>query len=441
MVSDYNILKGKQMMEKQNLKVNKINYLAAVLFFLMFTVPVNFQVIKLSIMVVVGGWNIYLVIKTGYLYAHKKINTFTLLFLCYALIAACIGFSLGNPGAGGFFRVNIIYYIALYFVIIGFREKGDFVVAVKTVLAASNFIGLYTLSLLAYKTGNWPFPMFAVLDDTSNVGLHTGYIHITNTNLSMLIFIFPFLVLILYDKFITSVISRKYIIFTSVFAGIILIISGRRIMWIILIIGLVSVFLRGGMSLQKKINFIIAAGIFGVITLIVINELYAFSIAGVVERFKFAFSKIDEYGNTNVRMVQMSALFRGFLEYPLFGSGAGIGVKDCIRSLTSPWVYEQSYNLILYNSGLIGSTIYAVSLAVILFELYMHYRRGSSIAFAVFVGYAMAVFANGTNPYFSASFDFLLFIFLPLLYINCSDSLNKIDTDNGIQEESKIHGI
>jgi len=159
----------------------------------------------------------------------------------------------------------------------------------------------------------------------------------------------------------------------------------------------------------------------------VLNYLSLVSLNGIVDRFISAFQGVEG----NIRISQGLALWKGFTEYPLFGSGAGIGVIGSIRNVDS-WMYELSYNLILYNSGIVGSILYFTSLILLLYCLWKRSKRGKykQISTALTIAYISALISNATNPYFTSSFDFLWFIFIPLMYINIKekDDSNKPET-------------
>lgn len=139
------------------------------------------------------------------------------------------------------------------------------------------------------------------------------------------------------------------------------------------------------------------------------------------DRFIGAFENNDN----NIRYTQAKALWEGFEEYPLFGSGAGIGVDNFVRDTEYPWRYELSYNLILYNSGIVGFCIYGVAHIFLIALLYKKAKRKDPIASALLLSYSVVLVANATNPYFSSSFDFLWFIFIPLMYLNINTKVIK----------------
>ena len=106
------------------------------------------------------------------------------------------------------------------------------------------------------------------------------------------------------------------------------------------------------------------------------------------------------------------------MRIPVFGSGAGIGVSDCVRS-ASGCSYELSYNFILYNSGISGFIIYFAALSQIVWGLLTQKTQlGNSLALAFICG----LIANATNPYFSSSFDFLWWAFIPLFYLKACEN-------------------
>jgi len=397
--------------------------LVAILIFLMFAIPQNLQWFKIVVILIIYFLYIGYALKET-IKVDKAIINFMVCYLTYAILAFVIGAFRGNPGVYDFLRVNITYYVMLFIMILCINQLKDFIIIIKAVILASNFISIYTLLLLFVNLGIWPKKYFYMLDNVSAVGIHEGYSHITNTNLSMLIFIFPLLLLLINNSYVKQFISQKYLIISCIAASVVIILSGRRVLWIVIFFSffVFIMFINStNNSILKKILTIAAISLSLGVVYYVTTNIYIFSLDAVIKRLFNVFQKTDEYNNSNVRLDQIAALFKGFLNYPIFGSGAGIGVEDSIRSYSRPWTYEMSYNLILYNSGIFGSIIYVMSMLIITLKLWKEAIKKNKIALAILVAFLSGLFASGTNPYITSSFDFLIFIFLPLMYINVKD--------------------
>lgn len=347
----------------------------------------------------------------------KKLKLIGFLWCLFVVPVTLIGYFNDNLGAYSFFKVELFYPLLLFFCIVTIKNKKIMPYTSKAIVASSIFISFYTLSLLLYNLGKWPFDFFWIIDDTSAVGMHVGYTHITNTNLSMMIFIFPFLTLLSKQERKMSNLGFKLYFFTLLFAAIAMFLSGRRILWIIAFLSFVFAFFKSELKMSSKIKIFVIVIVFIIFFLTIFGEKLDINLNGLWERFINVFSKKDEYGDDNVRFIQMHKLIDGFIESPFIGKGAGATIEGYYRSKESPWIFEASYHMILFNSGIIFMTFYVLVLIEILYFVYKKHKN-YYYSFPIFVSLFMAIFANATNPYFSASFDFLFFIFIPVLYIN-----------------------
>ena len=337
----------------------------------------------------------------------------------YSLWSTIHGFLRGNPEVYQLFRLNVIYFLMLFVWIQIVENRNEFVAVLKACCVASIGISAYTLLFFAQTVHIINLPFFLYLDHSSGAMIHSGYVHITNMNMSMMLFLFP-VILFIYgtnETKMDALLARldKFAIAISVVA---MLLSGRRIVWIVLFGSLVCYLLfKAEKTTSKKIwKFLIAFAGTGFV-FFVLSKIVGINIDGFVDRFKEAFRERDNYGRVNVRWTQLEALWKGFLRNPVLGSGAGIGVQEVVRSTENSASYELSYVLILYNAGIIGFIPYVLSLFVVLRALWRN-GRTDGVSKALFWGLAFGLLANATNPYFSSSFDFLLWMFIPLMYLN-----------------------
>lgn len=416
------MLKTANTEELKNKCLNKVIYfLWGSLVFLMFALPVNVQIIKALLL----GLIIVLSFVSNGLKAHfnKKLAWFFLFWMCFSTLASVLGFLKNNSGAFSFFKVNFIYFLLLFFAIINLKTEKAYLATVKAIYFANIFISIYTFYLLLYQFGFSFGGSLIVLDDTSGVGLHDGYTHITNTNLSMTIFTFPFLIMLYKPLTKSGVFKKSFLLLNITLTAFAMFLSGRRILWLVLAVSLPFFFFKSDLKLSKKVS-IMCFGLVATITFIVLFGNYlSISISGLSARFLEAFSKTDEYGNNNVRLEQMEKLFQSFLQNPLLGSGGGATINGYSRNAKLPWAFEATYHVILFNSGIIGSLFFFLAIVTIfsaIFKIHHPFKHSAFLSFAV------ALAASATNPYISASFDFWLFLFIPVLFVNCYGSNKKI---------------
>ena len=396
--------------------------LMQLLLFLMIFVPRTAQSIKLRLLMLLFAVVIVGVLVTGKIRINQVTRIFMSLFLIYACMSGAIGLMRSNPGASDFIRVNIIYYILFTFIISIISTSTEFERINKIIIFSANAVSIYSILLLLVSLGVWPPQYFYYFDVTSNVGIHSGYIHLTNTNLSMMIFILPYIMTLRLNNYNFKTIKKRQLTFAFILGTIAVLISGRRILWLSFMIPLFFYLIKIDKSkilkfFKKNFIFLIVVSLF----LVALSFSSYLSFDDMIVRFKDVFTG-DE---GNIRISQIEALWRGFLENPILGSGAGVGVPEVIRSHTSPWIYEVSYNLVLYNSGILGSLFFFSSLLYLFGKLYSEKLKGDILAEAILVAYITVLISNATNPFFSSSFDFLWFIFFPLMYFNIKSTQSQ----------------
>ena len=349
---------------------------------------------------------------------------FIIIYSIYSIGNGLFGYFNRNPGSIEFFRVNVLYYIVLWSFCTIVDSKEKIFMILKICILSAFGVAFYSLALLAQNKGFIHISDVLFFDKTSMVADHEGYLHTTNTNLSMLIFLYPLILFLSKTNFISSNKNWRFLCIASVvLSALAIMISGRRAIFIVaLASSFFYLFFRTKDSTRNKIRGIVKTILLlGTVFLILyyVGKELGINSKALGNRIESAFADEDEYGRSNARLLQMQSLFDGFLKNPIFGSGVGIGV-DYIRSEERPWRYELSYNLLLYNAGIVGTILYFWSFFTIAKGLAKS-AKSDAIGTALFVAYLCAIFANATNPYISSSFDFLWWVFIPLYYINFTE--------------------
>ena len=108
-------------------------------------------------------------------------------------------------------------------------------------------------------------------------------------------------------------------------------------------------------------------------------------------------------------------------EHPLFGVGFGADLPGLILNSGA---YEMEYVVRLYTTGLVGIVIL---LGLMLYVGIMPLRcikkmQGELYLAPITLAYLGAALATISNPYIFAGFDYLFMIFLPIAYLNCSET-------------------
>jgi len=293
----------------------------------------------------------------------------------------------------------------------------------RYLLAAMVAIALFNIAVFLNAIDWIPSNPLLELEMGARVGVHEGYAQITSHNIGSLIFLVPLfmMVYLLADE---STGQNRLIAFALLLGLVAVLLSGRRALWLLVAVTpLVGVALSAALPrsdarrLRRKVAVVLALGavtLFGVA--LFLAKTTDWEPAGFAERLTGVIS--DDEG---VRADQARALLRHWVEVPLLGSGFGAGVPEVVRDDERPWIYELYYHLILFNTGLVGFTVYATLLAAVSIQLWRavstRSRRGSG-CFAILVAYIIFLMAAATNPYLG-SFDFMFVIFFGLAVANC----------------------
>ena len=384
-------------------------YILGTLIYLSFTMPRIMQEIKaLLIFLLLTLLYTVNINSVKLMFCRSKFMCTVIVYIIYAFLSAYIGVIHDNPGVIDFIRVKICYFIIFLLLLPCIHIKKIEQILLFVMFLSMLHIVVYNIILLL--TPALPFLNFIkIFDATPIFQYHSGYLHLITTNCSMLIFLIPLFLSLFCNGYKIVHVNKAFFALTLVAAIMIGILTGRRIIWLIIILSIILQLSK--ISYKSLIIFII-------LIIIPLSMSGIFTYEGISSRMANAFLKTD------VKYQQMVALWKGFLDFPLFGSGAGIGVENVIRNELRPWTYELSYNLILYNSGIIGTFAFIMYLFLLLYYL-RYFIKQNAINKKVYLGMhnalLMSIIANATNPYFSSSFDFLWMLYIPMIYIYIGD--------------------
>lgn len=353
----------------------------------------------------------------------KTQKRFVLCYLCYGLGTCAVGIMYGNNinYLTDNFRIELVY-TALFAVLSAYSfSKSEMSGFIQTVIAATIIISVYSILALLVSIGKWPSSFFIPIDGA--VGIHEGYTHLTNTNLSSLIFSMPFLTYLVLSGFDNN--GRKVLLYGAFVLGLTAsLLSGRRIIWISMAIPFVTYpFMRDrkASGMPKKRNWPLFLLGCALVVIVAVGVLRSglFKWEGIEERFLDAFSGKSD---GNVRREQIYQLFQGFLEHPVFGSGAGAVLSNgYTRAADNASIFEATYSAILFRGGVIFSLLYFASFASIALALAHGRRQGAgfneTLRKSLLIAFIACFIANATNPYFGSSFDFSWMVYLPYICV------------------------
>jgi len=387
--------------------------------------PAAWQFIKIPIVIV----SVALLILYYLREIRKELNILLIIWfavlLSYGIIWSFIGELNSNPGVSDLFRLNVIWVVlyALYVFYIDTTDK--FKSLVKTMVWATIAISLYNIAIALSAIDIIPnVNSFLAVDDelTNTIGFYQNFITLQSNNIGSLVFLAPF-VLALYvtNSSYFFGLSKRILAVSVLLAIITVLISGRRALWLEMIVTPFLLFLFNLHNVDKSsikptrsiIKFYLVTFLLLIATGLLLTNYFGWDVNLFKDRFTNAFE-------SGVRQEQAAALFKGFIESPLIGSGFGIGVEDVVRSYERPWTYELTYMLMLYNTGILGSTLYIICCGIIYLCLIRFIKNGlhdNAITSSLLNAFTCFIIANSTNPYFG-TYDYMWMLYFPMAYIN-----------------------
>ena len=319
----------------------------------------------------------------------------------------------GNPvGISDAFRLRVIWSGLFFLIFCSFhatlrdRDLHRAICLAVLLVAAVNLVGVidgnYSLGLLSEDFKDGMFLKF---------GFKAGFFRLNSINIATMLFAVPYL--------LSHTFFSKRLSWSTGFclaAGMALsVFSGRRALWLCIalspfVITVVALLLAHWRTARRSILLQAVVGAMGLGAFLLVANT-AETVAPAREFVLQAFSEEDE------RSIQFGYLMTGHSQYPLMGSGFGVGA-GYLRSETAPWTYELTYVQMLFNLGWVG-TVYVVSIFAGFTIWAIRTLRALPAAAAVepslLVGLLTIILAANSNPYMG-SFDFLFYLgFLPFL--------------------------
>ena len=231
-----------------------------------------------------------------------------------------------------------------------------------------------------------------------NVGIHDVYIQITSHNIGSLFFLCGFYLVLFSLKHPKRCYINIVLISAILGAGL----SGRRALWLLIVFLMPILILHYNKINKKLFSYLLLMSIL----IVCFTFFYESDSNLLLAHVSNAFGEEDE------RYIQSLHLIKGYLDFPLLGSGFG-GTVDYIRSIESPWVYENSFLENLFHFGTFFTLYYY---ATIFYFIYQSTKANKPILQAVGYGAFLLVVSTWSNPYLG-SFDFLFQLnLLPLCF-------------------------
>ncbi|WP_312135021.1 O-antigen ligase family protein [Sphingobacterium sp.] len=406
--------------------------------FLINAFPFKFSLAKISVMAFLLIASLEL-ITTKKAVFHQIPKRWFFIYILFGIFFSYVGFLATPEQYGNVLQtlpIRVVWPI-LYMMMIPLFSLGYYVVRYinLTLVIATGFIGLYILLGGLSYIGLLPIPQSFFVNTVQIEGKYDAVIQLADPSITSLMYLIPF-VLTYYLLKIDELdrIRRSYIVVALFFSIMGMMISGRRALILNALIApflfyLVVRFskLASDWRLQKKIiiQMLFMASILVITTIGAIYfDLLNFDALqdSFVQSFDLSANSKDQA--SEIRGSQASGLLRSFAENPIIGTGLGTGSKYVVRSHEVAGSYELSYLAILFQTGIVGSSIYFGLLIYLVWKLFKLIGPETKFIIPHLVGVICFLIANASNPYLAA-FDHLWTIFLPMGIVNYCLTQNK----------------
>lgn len=347
------------------------------------------------------------------------------------------GMLAGNPGASALLSVYVLWPLVFTLWIAGLARIPILVWVHRTVVASTLFIGLYGILYCLTQLGIVPdIGVASALSlgwETQAFGAHEGYTQMALAGMNSLPFLLPYVMASLAIPYAREDAHRFWRIVPWAACGsawFTVLAGGRRALFLVTFLApvLIMIVRRFQPAAERVSNrrslttFCLVFAVALVILFAGLSSIYDFDLPGVWDHFvasvDLSAQTADEHATE--RRQQAIALSRGWLEKPLLGAGLGASALGSIRSETTPWAYELSYLMLLYQTGLAGFAAYTAGVLWIFVSGLRIVREGGPLGrmmIPMLVGCSGLLIANATNPYLG-KFDGMWMLFLPLAVVN-----------------------
>ena len=233
-----------------------VNVIWGILLFSILAFPRIFQFVKIFLCLLLIAAN--LVTRRG-ITLWKPVVCFTVLWMVYSALAIAFGILYGNPAAGiyAFFRVNVVNVLLFFALMVSICREEAYEATFKAILCATLFIAVYNLTFIACGFLGTSIPFLEKLDATARLQFHEGYSHVVTTNLSMTILLFPLLVMLINESGTHAIVGKRALIGTTVLCAAAMVLSGRRILWLCLVLGVFALFFINTRRIEDQMKLLV----------------------------------------------------------------------------------------------------------------------------------------------------------------------------------------
>jgi len=402
---------------------------AYALFFLILYLPVTHNLVK-EVMVagVIAIIFVRYFINHKGLRLHRTIRKWALFYSLAGVFYILLGLIEAAPGALFSSFVYVIFPLLYIIFVAAATDARIWLQLLKILPIAAIAIGLGTLEYILWTIGIFPNSLYVAPDLVHNIVFYNGYVQMSHYSLSTLVFLVPYLVgaLVVYTKERASFISRKILWIAFLSGTGVALLSGRRALLIVIVLApLLTWFFRAKLPIstrlagRRQVLTTLLACVFLVLSIgLYLGRTVNLDWRGLQDLVVGGFDSDFNQGAAT-RSQQFHALLSGWEEQPVLGHGLGSYTPELVRS-DRPWEYELQYNLLLFQTGLIGVALYGSGVLWLYWKGIKMIRTGSLIGIhmvPVLVGTTCFLVANAVDPYLQ-TFGQLWTLFLPIGLIN-----------------------
>jgi hypothetical protein len=200
--------------------------------------------------------------------------------------------------------------------------------------------------------------------------------------------------------------NKKNIIYVEILVILIsLLISMSRALWFL---GIFFIFLSFlfEFDFKRKIKFLFS---FFVITVILLLTTDIFKYISDVVKVRFGSSGSDDnYYSDLTRHIQNEAIYKNFVESPLFGNGIGFYIKSFVRDQVDKYLYESQSFSLLMDLGIIGLIVF-ISMVFAMILKYNYFNK-KALFFAL-VFFSVWLVSGSFNPFLLGSSGAMVIFF------------------------------
>lgn len=363
---------------------------------------------------------------TGQIKLHKiskNIFYIWLLNFIFSSISIFIGVSNNEPGA---IRVSTVYIFwpIIYLIFISIPNNITLIKRInKAIVLGGLLSSIVLIMFIANNFIDLPFNINGIAKSQDfSIYWDKGYFELNSMNLATIFYSFIFVQTLLFlpnDLFNNTKKKKNFIIL--IILGIIILISSRRAFWLVSLLSpfiIYSIYYLIGIKIinLKKSIYILTS----ICLAIFIFLKLSFNNERIIKEFKSSFEINTNIESKDLRAQQYHALINEWKNNIIIGKGLGSSSKAIIRDPKMPWSYELTYIAILFQTGILGFSIYLISTLWIVYisiKICKKDKQYSPILIPQITALICFLLINFTNPYL-LKFDYLWVLFLPIFSIN-----------------------